>query len=400
MKIPCITVDVSKGKSYYQGFIGLDKPIIKATSISHDLEGFESMAKVGDKLKQEFNDVVYVFEATGIYHKNLQSFLDNRNEKYIILNPLEAAKVRKSHLRSTKTDKRDCQSIAKAYFMRDYPIYQKQDYIYEELQSMSRSYEYQVKKLRLMKTHFRTLLDIVFPMFDKLYENIYTSIPLTVLKLFSHPEELKRRKLDTIIKQLLQNTKHRESYCRKEAIRLKQYAYSVVSGVRYDNYLVALLKSEIIQIEHQLNVLNLCIDKMKALAMNIPLYYQLQTIPGIGEVLAVRLIAEMGDLNRFSSKWKLVAYAGLDPTVYQSGQVTGEHLRITKKGNKRLRTLVYLAVSSNIKSKKTNPLKDYYNKKRQQANPLAHKAALVACANKLLRIIYSMSKSGTCFHYK
>ena len=77
----------------------------------------------------------------------------------------------------------------------------------------------------------------------------------------------------------------------------------------------------------------------------------------------VRLIAEMGDLSRFTSKWKLVAYAGLDPTVYQSGQMTGEHLRITKKGNKRLRTLVYLAVSSNIKSKKPNSIKEYYKKK-------------------------------------
>jgi len=399
VKIPCVAVDVSKGKSFFQGFIDLDKPINKATPINHDLEGFELMTKIGDKLKQEYNDVVYIFEATGIYHKNLQSYLDNRKEKYIILNPLEAAKVRKSHLRSTKTDKRDCLSIAKAYFLRDYPIHQKQDDIYQELQSMNRHYEYLVKKLRLMKTHFRTLLDVVFPMFDKLFENIYTSIPITVLKLFSHPIELKKRKLESITKHLVHNTNHRESYCRKEAIRLKQYATTVVSGVNYDNYLVSLLKSEVIQIENQLKELDLCINKMKTLAENIPLYYQLQTIPGIGEVLAVRLIAEMGDLSRFTSKWKLVAYAGLDPTVYQSGQMTGEHLRITKKGNKRLRTLVYLAVSSNIKSKKPNSIKEYYKKKRQQANPLAHKAALVACANKLLRIIYSMSKSGTNFHY-
>ena len=150
MKIPCVAVDVSKGKSFFQGFIDLDKPINKATPINHDLEGFELMTKIGDKLKQEYNDVVYIFEATGIYHKNLQSYLDNRKEKYIILNPLEAAKVRKSHLRSTKTDKRDCLSIAKAYFLRDYPIHQKQDDIYQELQSMNRHYEYLVKKLRLM----------------------------------------------------------------------------------------------------------------------------------------------------------------------------------------------------------------------------------------------------------
>ena len=61
MKIPCVAVDVSKGKSFFQGFIDLDKPINKTTPINHDLEGFELMTKIGDKLKQEYNDVVYIF---------------------------------------------------------------------------------------------------------------------------------------------------------------------------------------------------------------------------------------------------------------------------------------------------------------------------------------------------
>lgn len=122
------------------------------------------------------------------------------------------------------------------------------------------------------------------------------------------------------------------------------------------------------------------------------------SIPGVGDNLAIRLIGELGDLDRFDKSEQLVAYAGIDPRVFQSGQMTGEHLHITKKGNKHLRTLLFLAVSSNIRIGKQNSLLVFYNKNRQQANPLAYKAALIACANKLLRIIFGMYQSGMNFH--
>ena len=398
MKSPCVAVDVSKGKSYYQGFIEIDKPASKATPIMHDLEGFKSVYELGQTLKEKYSDVVYVFESTGIYHKALETFLMQHEEKCVILNPLEASKIRKTDLRSTKTDARDCKSIAKAYFMKDFRLYNQKDELYEKLRSMNGHYNFLIQQLREMKVHFRNALDIVFPRFDEIYPDPYLDIPMSILKRYTHPDEIKSKRVETIVKYLMKDTKHRESKAVDETKKLKGYIDNVSSGCRISSYEVTILKSMVQKIGDQEVEIELCLDEMRDLATEIPLYHQLMSIPGIGDNLAIRLIGELGDLDRFERSEQLVAYAGIDPRVYQSGQMTGEHLHITKKGNKHLRTLLFLAVSSNVRIGKTNSILDFYNKKRQQTNPLVYKAALIACANKLLRIIFGMYKSGINFH--
>jgi len=398
MKSPCIAVDVSKGKSYYQGFIEIDKPASKATPMMHDLEGFKSMHEIGQRLKVTHGDVVYVFEATGIYHKALETFLMNQEEKCIILNPLEASKIRKTDLRSTKTDARDCKSIAKAYFMKDYRLHNQKDELYENLQRMNNHYNFLVQQLREMKVHFRNTLDIVYPRFDEMYQDPYTDIAMSILKRYAHPDELKGKRVETIMKYIMKDTIYRENKSMDEAKRLKAYVENVSSGCRSNACEVSILKTMVSKISEQMVEIELCLDDMRNLVIDLPMYHQLISIPGVGDNLAIRLIGELGDLDRFDKSEQLVAYAGIDPRVYQSGQMTGEHLHITKKGNKRLRTLLFLAVSSNVRIGKANSILDFYNKKRQQANPLAYKAALIACANKLLRIIFGMHKSGRNFH--
>lgn len=398
MKSPCVAVDVSKGKSYYQGFIEIDKPANKATPIEHDLEGFKSVYELGQTLKETYSDVVYVFESTGIYHKALETFLMNHDEKCIILNPLEASKIRKTDLRSTKTDLRDCKSIAKAYFMKDFRLHNQKDELYEKLQSMNGHYNFLIQQLREMKVHFRNVLDIVYPRFDEVYPDPYLEIPMSILKRYAHPDELKSRRVETIVKYIMKDTKHRESKALDEAKKLKGYIDKVSSGCRSSSFEVTILKTMLNKISEQEVEIELCLDEMRELVSEVPLYHQLMSIPGIGDNLAIRLIGELGDLDRFERSEQLVAYAGIDPRVYQSGQMTGEHLHITKKGNKHLRTLLFLAISSNIRVCKTNIILNFYNKKRQQTNPLVYKAALIACANKLLRIIFGMYKSGKNFH--
>ena len=398
MKSPCVAVDVSKGKSYYQGFIEIDKPANKATPIEHDLEGFKSVYELGQTLKETYSDVVYVFESTGIYHKALETFLMNHDEKCIILNPLEASKIRKTDLRSTKTDARDCKSIAKAYFMKDFRLYNQKDELYGKLQSMNGHYNFLIQQLREMKVHFRNALDIVYPRFDEVYSDPYSDIPTAVLKRYAHPDELKNKRFETIVKYIMKDTKHREPKAIDEAKKLKGYIDNVSSGCRSSSFEVTILKTMVNKISDQEVEIELCLDEMRELVSEVPLYHQLMSIPGIGDNLAIRLIGELGDLDRFERSEQLVAYAGIDPRVYQSGQMTGEHLHITKKGNKHLRTLLFLAMSSNVRIGKTNIILDFYNKKRQQTNPLVYKAALIACANKLLRIIFGMYKSGMNFH--
>ena len=136
-----------------------------------------------------------------------------------------------------------------------------------------------------------------------------------------------------------------------------------------------------------------CLNQIINLAKDLPNYELLLLIPGISNNLASRIIAELGDINRFSRIKQLTAYAGLDPNIYQSGENDGLHLKITKKGNKNLRCLLYLAIQNTLKQE--NKISEFYNKKIAAGmNP---KAAKIACMNKLVRIIYSMCKNGSLF---
>lgn len=400
MKQPCITVDVSKGKSYYQGYISLDEPISKAKPIDHNLTGFKNIID----LKKTIEDIsglspIVVFESTGIYHKVLQNFLEDNKLKYVVMSPLAAAKIRKSSIRSTKTDARDCKSLAKAYYLGDFDIYTKESDLYRNLRENHRHYEFLIEEQKRWKVEFRRLLDVVYPNFDKLYSNMYSDIPMFILEHYHHPYELRRKRVETLAKELEKVVNHDYNYCLYEANKIKKYLETCISGCKENDIESSSLAMSIHMLREVMKLVDKCLEELLAMAKQTPYFLLHKSIVGIGDKLAVILISEIGDITRFSNADKLVAYAGLDPIVYQSGKQTGEHLKITKKGNKRLRTALYLAVQVACQKKmKTNVIKTFYNKKKQQDHPLSTKAAYIACANKLLRIIYSMCKNGCLFH--
>ncbi len=127
------------------------------------------------------------------------------------------------------------------------------------------------------------------------------------------------------------------------------------------------------------------LNEMITVASTLEEYRYISSIDGIGPNLAARIIAEIGDIEEFKSREALVAYAGLDPHIYQSGDQDGKHLKISKKGNKYLRCLLFLAVGCSIRGAKDNPVNRFYQKKKQQSNPLNSKAAKTACTAKLLK---------------
>ena len=134
MKGFCISLDVSKGTSFYQGLKSIDEPITKPKKIEHNLEGFNELQKIRDKIRKEYNeDPIVIFESTGVYHKALQTYLDEHDFRYTIISPLLSAKVRKSDIRGTKTDAKDCSSIAKVFYLKELRIYSKTDEIYDDL---------------------------------------------------------------------------------------------------------------------------------------------------------------------------------------------------------------------------------------------------------------------------
>ena len=147
-------------------------------------------------------------------------------------------------------------------------------------------------------------------------------------------------------------------------------------------------------------------DEIDALASEIEEYEILQSIPGIGEKIAATIISEIGEIDRFNDAKKLVAFSGIDPSVYSSGKFTASVHRITKRGSCRLRHALYMAVQSGIRDsrkKKTSDeiiprnrkLREFYDKKREEGKPF--RVAIIACVNKLLHWIYALLKSRTTF---
>lgn len=396
MKGFCISLDVSKGSSFYQGFKGLDEPITKPKKIEHNLEGFKELLNLKEKIKKQYNeDCVVIFESTGIYHKPLQTYLDEHDFKYTIISPLLSAKVRKSDIRGTKTDAKDCASIAKVFYLKELRIYTKIDEIYADLKEKSRYYDFLVDEMKRWKIEFRRLLDIIYPGFDRVYDDLYGDFIQTFLLEYSHPEMIRKRRLDTIAKFLEKHTCHKEAYCIRQAQIIKEYAENCASGCSSKSYLVNQFDTVIHNLNAQIKHLQIVLEEIIELAKTLPKYDSIASIPGIGENLAARILAEIGDISRFNNVSQLVAFSGVDPQIYQSGQVSGLHLRISKKGNKKLRCLLYLAVTCMIKTSRDTSIVDFYKKKK--ADGLASKSALVASMNKLIRIIYSLCKNGCLF---
>lgn len=402
MKGPIVSIDVSKGKSDYQAFKDLNVKYTGSRSIKHNKEGFDEIVNLVREMEKKLEtEVCVVYEATGVYHRVLKKVLEDNNIKQFIINPLLSAKTRKNDsLRSPKTDKLDPKSIAKTYYSHSLHNSHKQETIYHELRELSRYYEDILVHIRKDKVAFRAQLDIVFPGYDTLYDDLYGPVALAIIEKYPHPEMLQKKKINTVSKVIQNKTCHRQAVSDTMADKAIEYSKAIYSGCDKDDIEVLILQRFIKKLNEDMAEAERTIGEMIKLAQELPDFNIIKSIPGIGDNLAARIIAELGDMTRFKKKNELVAFAGLDPRISESGQNDGDHMHITKKGNKRLRCLLYLAVTCSIRLKRDdNSIKDFYIKKKQQSNPMCSKAAKTACASKLVRIIYSMCKTGELYQY-
>lgn len=402
MKGPIVSIDVSKGKSDYQAFKNLNVKYTGSRSIKHTKEGFDEIVNLVREMEKKLEtEVCVVYEATGVYHRVLKKVLEDNNIKQFIINPLLSAKTRKNDsLRCPKTDKLDPKSIAKTYYSHSLHNSHKQETIYHELRELSRYYEDILVHIRKDKVAFRAQLDIVFPGYDTLFDDLYGPVALAVIEKYPHPEMLQKKKINTVSKVIQSKTCHRQAVSDTMADKAIEYSKTIYSGCDKDDIEVLILQRFIKKLKEDMAEAERTIGEMIKLAQELPDFSIIKSIPGIGDNLAARIIAELGDMTRFKKKNELVAFAGLDPRISESGKNDGDHMHITKKGNKRLKCLLYLAVTCSIRLKRDdNSIKDFYIKKKQQSNPMCSKAAKTACASKLVRIIYSMCKTGELYQY-
>lgn len=397
----CITIDVSQNKSHIQGFIGSNKPLSKARTMRHTKQGYQFILTLKDLIESKTNETpLIIFEFTGIYHKSLEKFLISQNLKYHIVAPLRAAKARNSEIREQKTDARDCLSLSKLFYTNNLGIFYSEDETYSNLRKLNRYYDTCMKHLVKIKVNFRETLAVIYPNYKKLFTSIYSDESLTFLKDFPHPFLYTSKSEDKIIEILKVKWDHLESWTSSKVKKLTPLVNEIVSGCNVTDPDIIMLLSYIAQIEYYLNQIKVTVIQMNDLANKLPIYNLIHSLPGIQDILTCKFIAELGDISRFTNYKQIVAYAGIDPMIRQSGDKDGLHLKMSKKGNKRLRTILHLMVSSLIKAnREPNAIKTKYQKKTHQLNPLKPKVASMACANQLVRIIFYMHKTSSTYKY-
>lgn len=385
---PIISFDVSKGCSHAQGFLESGKPICKAFAFNHDFEGYEKISKLASLLLEKTGKKPScICESTGVYSLPLVAYLLSLDFIVYQISPLESAKMRKAEIRPTKNDSKDCYTIAKVYYTKELKSMSVSDGMYSDLKEMSRQYQYELGIAIQEKNRYHRCLDTVWPSFDEVIK--YDSeVSLVIVSKFGHPSKIKTKKalLSAIEKCSLGRVSKEDV-----ANRVIEYSKNHNSGCNLSSYNV----EETIEMANRVKKEIGRLEKMLEKGREMPEFKLLKSIPNVADKSAIRLLSEIGDIKRFNNSKGFIAYIGLDPTVNQSGKNDGEHLKITKKGNKFLRCTLYLCISNIIRLSPDSKIAKYVTKKKNDG--LSPKAAKIAGCAKLARIIYAMMTNGVCY---
>lgn len=197
--------------------------------------------------------------------------LEDNNIKQFIINPLLSAKTRKNDsLGSPKTDKLDPKSIAKTYYSQSLHSSYKSQTIYHELRELSRYYEDILVHIRKDKVAFRAQLDIVFPGYDTLFNDLYGMVSLTVIEKYPHPELLHKKSINTVSKIIQKKTCHCQAVSDKMAAKAIEYSKTIYSGCDKDDIDVLILERLIRKLNEDLNEAERTINEMRRLVQELP----------------------------------------------------------------------------------------------------------------------------------
>jgi transposase len=361
-------------------------------TIPNTLDGFEKLRRVISSHTESAIDIRIGIEETGIYSKNISEFLALYGFIVHMINPILTSHSRKSQsLRLTKTDKIDALNIA-TYVEQNFKrlnSYTPSLYNFSELKSLSRARSDILKNQVKAKTEWTRLLDIVFPEFRQTF-NQHSKWVYKLFSKYPAPQQISRIHLST-----LQNIIKIQGDRISAAQTIKSMAKDTI-GYHCDSNGVLLINAldDILHYSKQLTR----IEKQMAFIMKTNFSFLL-TIPGVGPITGGTIIGEIGDINRFHSPSALLAYAGLDPTIYQSGNFIGSQSRISKRGSRYLRSAIFISTRCAIINPKIkdNKFRDKYSTKVSQGKH--HNSAICSASKNMINVIYALMNSHQSFDY-
>ena len=380
-----IGIDVAKDK--HDCFITNSdgEVLFKSFTISNNREGFETLFQKVQSVSDDFTNVKVGLESTGHYSYNLLGFLLDKGLPTYVINPLHTTLYRKSlSLRKTKTDKVDAHIIA-SMLMSDVNLksYSETSYHNEELKSLTRYRFDKVKERAALKTSVSRLVCILFPELEKLVPSLHIASVYALLSEFPSAHAVASAHLTKLTNLLSESSRGR--YGKDTAIMFRDAARNSIGSnmpaksleLKHTIKLIQELTSEIDEIETQIKAI---MDEI-----NSPIL----TIPGISYNMGAMIIAEIGDFSRFDSPDKILAYAGMSPSTYQSGQMDNCYSHMEKRGSRYLRYALYNATKYVCHWDESFGI--YLAKKRAEGKH--YNVALSHAAKKLVRTIYALEKS-------
>ena len=385
----CVGIDVAKDKHDCFILSSEGEVLADVFTIPNNAEGFTALLQTIRRCTHPSDKIKVGLEATGHYSHNILGFLLDCGLPTYVINPLHTNLYRKSlSLRKTKTDRVDARTIA-TMLMSDVDLksYTDTSYHNEELKSLTRYRFDKVRERAKLKQSVSRLVTILFPELEKLVPSLHIVSVYTLLSEFPGAHQIADAHLTHLKTVLSDASKGR--YDREKAIEIRDAARNSIGScmpaksleLKHTIQLIRELDAEIAEIESEINSI---MDEVHS---------PITTIPGLGIRMGAMILAEVGDFSNFDSADKILAYAGLSPSTYQSEQLTNCYSHMEKRGSRYLRYAIFNATKYVCIHDPT--FAAYLSKKRAEGKH--YNVAVSHAAKKLVRLIYAMERSGQLY---
>lgn len=381
-----VGIDIAKLNHFASVLSSDGEILLEPFKFTNDNDGFQKLLSALDSFEK--NSLIIGLESTAHYGYNLVEFLVSNNFKVCVINPIQTSSLRKNNIRKTKTDKVDTFLIAKALMLYTHRFCTTADIDLMQLKALGRFRQKLLKQRTRLKIQLTTYVDQGFPEIQYFFKSgIHHKSVYALLKEAPTAKDIASVHM-THLAHLLESASHGR-FKKDTAKELRVLAQKSVGTS--DSALSLQVTQSIEQIElldKQIHTVESEMERLVRFQDSV-----IMTIPGISYVNGGMILGEIGDITRFSNPCKLLAFAGLDPSVYQSGNFNASHTKMSKRGSKVLRYALMNAAHNVVRNNATFKL--YYDKKMAEGR--SHYNALGHCAGKLVRIIHKMLTDHVAF---
>jgi transposase len=379
-----VGIDIAKDYSTAQG-IDKNRKKLFFLKFAMDSKGFVELRTAIARCAENFEDAIVAMESTGCYHINLFSFLCAEGLRCLIVNPLLISKYAQRSLRKTKTDKKDAMTIAQFLLDNESSIptaSNSQDA--QDLKDLARERESLTWMIAGLKNDIKRLLQNTFPELETLCTRLYSDTMLNFMQQFPSARLVRAAQKKDIEQALIcPGEKRKRVHISADDIIVTARRSVASAGVAKELILSEKVSTVLYLQDKCEKITDALVEACEAL--RIEDFEIIKSLDGVDNITGSSFLAELGDLSNFKSYKSLIAFAGLDPSIDQSGQHDGPS-RISKRGNRHLRRIIHIMTLCAVRS--DNQFRTYFL--RRKAEGLPSMKALMATAHKFIRVIFSM----------